>query len=162
MENNKPYSYLMYKSSLVGPHGSSIVIQLLLETHWAGSWYKTNQNNALSILQAHFGVGTSFLKLLTRLIQIGFVQKSWIPIGFLEWSGLQPSALELVTFSRFKKEILNNNKISMEWMYIMKTYWEWPYFRLLFFILQSSHDANISSFLKHNSLVASWLPGQWL
>lgn len=64
--------------------------------------------------------------------------------------------------SNFFQQIQQQQKsISMEWMY-MKTYWEWPYFRLLFFILQSSHDVNISSFLKHNSLVASWLPGQWL
>ena len=33
----KKLSYLMYKSSLFGPHGSSNVIQLLLETHCAGS-----------------------------------------------------------------------------------------------------------------------------
>ena len=33
----------MYKSSLVGPHGSSKVMQLLLETHCAGSWIKTKE-----------------------------------------------------------------------------------------------------------------------
>ena len=33
----KKLSYLMYRSSLFGPHGSSNVIQLLLETHCAGS-----------------------------------------------------------------------------------------------------------------------------
>ena len=36
--------YLMYKSSFVGPHGSSKVIQLLLETHCAGSYDKDDQS----------------------------------------------------------------------------------------------------------------------